>query len=308
VLELEHDWIWDLWFVRDGDTHHMFYLHAPRSLPHPDDRHLNVSIGHATSTDLRTWRVLPNALEPSEHPAFDDLATWTGSVIAHDGLWWLFYTGASRSTDGLVQSIGAATSTDLHSWTKLGNTPLVQADPRWYELLDRSAWHDQAWRDPWVLAHEGMFHMLVTARAASGDAPGRGVVGHATSTDLRHWTVMPPLTRGGDGFGHLEVTQVEVVDGVPILLFCCDTGSLDPSGRHAVGGVFSVAGEGVLGPFDVAEATRFPHHSLYAARLVHHDGRWWLLGFRGDENGTFVGSITDPIAVTASPRNGLVPL
>ena len=308
MLELDHAWIWDSWFVRDGDTHHAFYLSAPRSLPHPDDRHLNVSIGHATSTDLHTWRVLPNALQPSDHPAFDDLATWTGSVIAHDGQWWLFYTGASRSTGGLVQSIGAATSPDLLTWTKLGNGPLVQADPTWYELLDLTAWHDQSWRDPWVFSHQGAFHMLVTARAASGDKPGRGVIGHASSRDLLRWTVMPPLTRGGAGFGHLEVPQVEVVDGVPILVFSCDTGTLDPSGRHSVGGVFSVAGGSPLGPFDASSANRFPHGSLYAARLVHHDGRWWLLGFRGDENGTFVGKIIDPIAVTARPEVGLVPI
>jgi beta-fructofuranosidase len=63
----------------------------------------------------------------------------------------------------------------------------------------------------------------------------------------------------------------------------------------------------VLGPFDVAEARRFPHDSLYAARLVQHDGGWHLVGFRDVEGGVFVGELTDPISVTSAFDTGLVP-
>ncbi len=306
ALDLPDAWLWDSWYARDGDTHHAFFLTAPRSLPHPDDRHLNVSVGHATSADLVAWTVEGTALAPAAGPAFDDMATWTGSVIRHDGRWWLFYTGASRATRALVQTVGVATSSDLTDWSRHPESPVSEADPRWYELLDLDAWHDQAWRDPWVLHHEGRFHMLVTARAADGPPRGRGVIGHCTSDDLVSWTVQPPLTRPG-GFGQLEVPQVAVVDGVPVLLFCCGTGHLDPDGPHRRGGVFSVAGEGVLGPFDAASARRFPHESLYAARLVEHAGSWWLLGFRDVEDGRFVGALTEPIPVTATRAEGIVP-
>ena len=48
---------------------------------------------------------------PAEAPAWDDYTTWTGSVVqGDDGLWHLFYTGTSRSEDGLKQRIGHATS------------------------------------------------------------------------------------------------------------------------------------------------------------------------------------------------------
>ncbi|WP_392544315.1 glycosyl hydrolase family 32 [Oryzobacter telluris] len=307
MLELADRWIWDSWYVRDGDTHHAFFLTARRDLPHPDDRHLNVSVGHATSTDLRSWTVLPTALSPSATPAFDDLATWTGSVLRHDDLWWMFYTGASRATKGLVQTVGIATSPDLTTWTRVPQSPVSQADPQWYELLDREVWHDQAWRDPWVLHHDGEFHMLVTARVPDGPTRQRGVIGHCTSPDLMTWTAGPPLTLPGAGFGQMEVPQVAVVDGVPVLLFCCGTEELDPAGPHERGGMFSVAGDGLLGPFDASAARRFPHESLYAARLVEHEGSWWLLGFRGTEDGRFVGALTDPIQVTARPGEGVVP-
>ena len=61
---------------------------------------------------------------------------------------------------------------------------VLEADPRWYEKLDPH-WHDEAWRDPYVLpAPGGGWAMLVTARAADGDPAERGVVGRCTSDDL----------------------------------------------------------------------------------------------------------------------------
>lgn len=156
---------------------------------------------------------------------------------------------------------------------------------------------------------DGLWHMYVTARAGDGPPLQRGVVGHATSPDLGSWTVQPPITLPGNGFGQMEVTQVEVVDGVPTLIFCCLPPQMDPATVEHMGGggMFSVTGPSVLGPFDVATARRFPHDSLYAARLVRHDGGWHLIGFRDVEDGVFVGELTDPIAVTSVPGTGLVP-
>jgi beta-fructofuranosidase len=71
--------------------------------------------------------------------------------------------------------------------------------------------------------------------------------------------------------------------------------------------MFSATGESILGPFDIENATKFPHPSIYAARLVQHNGEWFMLGFRDHENGEFVGELTDPIPVTSLPGIGLVP-
>ena len=85
ALRLDGHWVWDFWFARDGDDVHVFYLQAPRSLGDPELRHVNATIGHAVSRDLRDWEVLPDALGAGAPGAFDDLATWTGSVLRHDG-------------------------------------------------------------------------------------------------------------------------------------------------------------------------------------------------------------------------------
>ena len=82
--------------VRNRAEHHLFYLQAPRSLGRPALRHKHASIGHAVSTDLRSWRVLADALHPGPNGSWDDQATWTGSAIGHAGRWYMLYTGINR--------------------------------------------------------------------------------------------------------------------------------------------------------------------------------------------------------------------
>ncbi len=146
--------------------------------------------------------------------------------------------------------------------------------------------------------------MLITARSADrlddrGDPAGRGVIGHATSPDLEHWEIGPPLTTPA-GFGQLEVPQAVEVDGLPVLVFSCWPDRMSDARRRDAppGGVWVVPGASLTGPWDIAAATPFDHPSLYAARLVEEaPGRWALLGFRDTEDGAFVGVIPDPLPV-----------
>jgi beta-fructofuranosidase len=313
ALHLPDKWIWDSWYVQEDGLTHAFFLHASRALGDPERRHLHPIVGHAVSVDLEHWTVVEDALIVSEPDAFDDGTTWTGSVVrADDGVWWMFYTGTSRAEGMLVQRVGAATSSDLMRWEKVSRAPLVEADPRWYELLDRDAWHDQAWRDPWVFRFPGerTWHMLLTARAAAGDPRDRGVLGHATSDDLLVWSVQPPLSAPGQGFGQLEVFQLATVDGVPLLLFCCGRAELGPDRHDAgeAGGVYSVPVHPRLERVGFRGARLFPRTDLYAARLLRDaSGGWVLIGFVNVVDGRFVGMLADPVPVTADPVEGLVP-
>lgn len=308
MLRLVDSWIWDSWFAFDGNLHHAFYLKASRALGEPQRRHRHPIVGHAVSADLVTWDVVSDAIIVSDAPAYDDWTTWTGSITrADDGTWHMFYTGTMRGDGGDVQRVLLATSHDLSTWEK--QPFVVEADKSWYEELDQPFWHDQAWRDPWVFRGEDdQWHMYVTARAKTGTRFGRGVVGHCTSSDLRDWTVCEPLSKADQGFGQLEVIQVEIVDGIPVLLFCCGWAELDEMARlrYGAGGVFSLTADSRLGPFDIGAAQRFDHPSLYAARLVRHEGEWFLIGFRDTEAGAFVGELIDPIPVTAIAGIGLV--
>jgi beta-fructofuranosidase len=303
VLRLPDDWVWDSWLAAaDGGEHHLFFLRAPRALRDPARRHDHTAIGHATSADLRRWTRQADALVRPDTPAWDDLALWTGSVArVPGGPWRMFYTGRSHADRGLVQRIGTAVSDDLATWTREG--PLLEADPRWYEKLDLATWHQEAWRDPYVVRDpdgDG-WHMLITARAATGDPAGRGVIGHARSDDLITWKVGPPLTHPA-GFGHMEVPRVVRVDGQPILMFSCLPEDTDGT-RSPAGGVWVAPGETLLGPWDLDNAVALDHPSLYATNFVRDDAHWAVLGFRDTEDGEFIGEITDPIPIERHGAN-----
>jgi beta-fructofuranosidase len=306
ALRLPDKWVWDSWFVRDGDTHHAFYLQASRALGDPDRRHFHPSVGHSTSTDLVNWTLQRDALIISEPPAFDDLTTWTGSIVRDDdGVWWMFYTGTPIGARDRHQSVGAARSTDLVVWEKVSTESLVEADARWYESFDVDG--HQTWRDPWVFRfpNSPTWHMLITARANHGPDGDRGVMGHATSDDLLSWTVQPPLSEPGAGFHHLEVFQLEIVDGVPVILFCCDRNAMSDDRRVSDDGVFSCVVNADLTDVDFRRSTLLDD-SIYAARLIETDDGWVVIGFINHPDGEFVGELCDPIPVTADPVRGLV--
>lgn len=313
-LSVPDKWIWDSWYVRDGETVHAYYLHASRALHDPVRRHTHAMIGHAISTDLKHWVVVTDALIVSDSPAFDDGTTWTGSVIQDDvGRWWMFYTGTSLGEDRQVQRIGAATSLDLYRWEKVSSDALVVADPAFYEALDPNVWPDEAWRDPWVFRFPGdtVWHMLLTARSNAGHPRTRGVMGHATSEDLQTWTVLPPISKPGEGFGQLEVFQFEVVDGVPIVIFCCGPNELSEARRASgeEGGIYSLVVDERLDDVDFNKAVLFPRPDLYAGRLVRDQSEGWnLLAFVNEVDGAFVGELCDPIPVTATSHQGLIAL
>jgi beta-fructofuranosidase len=292
----------------------MFFLTASRVLGDPDLRHGGATIGHAVSDDLKNWMLLPDALLPSREPAFDDVATWTGSVLqAPDGTWHMYYTGVSNAGSGdPTQRIGLATSRDLITWRKHAASPVLVPDERWYRRGIAPA--NEAWRDPWVFADpEGDgWHMLLTAQSKSGPPDDCGVLGHARSADLVTWEAQPPLSEPGAGFVHLEVPQVALVEGRPVLVFSC----LRPHAKAvrradrpvpAIAGVWSCPGASLLGPFDLTTAEPLTDDALYSGRLLRdRSRRWVMLAFHcHDPHGAFVGEISDPMPVGWSPDGAL---
>lgn len=307
-------WVWDFWFAQNGADYHIFYLQAPRDLGDESLRHWNSSIGHAVSTDLSHWQILPDALAPTKEneEAFDSYTTWTGSILKHQGLWYMFYTGSNRFEKGRIQRVGLATSLDLIVWDKHPSNPLIEADSRWYELLDIDTWHELAWRDPWVFRYNGAFHAFITGRANHGPADGRGVIAHARSSDLVQWEVLPPLTNPGL-FGQMEVPQIISANNRYYLLFSCGSKQLSTQGRIRFNnktGTYYMGGESPLGPFRFLGDQPLigdKSGSLYSGKFVlGPDEEWYLMAFTNyDKDGNFIGGITDPMPVHISDE-GLI--
>ncbi len=313
ALKLPGQWVWDSWFAFDGENHHAFYLQASRALGDPERRHRNVTVGHAISSDLKNWVVVADALAPSESPAADSWTTWTGSVIREDsGKWRMFYTGTSREDAGQRQTVCAATSDDLITWTKVENLPVVAADSRWYKTLE-GGFKNEPFRDPWVfkMAGETGWTMLTTAELKDSTDPRQAAaMAIAKSDDLLTWVVQPPMSSPDQGFGETEVFQYELVDGVPIILFCCGPIWLSEERIEAgeLGGVYSIPVREDLDDINFENATLFPDTSLYASRLVQDkDGGWNLIAFINRVDDEFIGELCDPIPVTADPILGLIP-
>lgn len=301
ALKPDDRWIWDFWHIQHKNTHHLYYLQAPKSLGDPELRHRNATIGHATSTDLTTWTEHGTVLAPGGPVSIDATATWTGSIVrADDGTWRMFYTGSTfpfPDTATNIEVIAMAVSTDLHTWTKDPSFALY-ADPRWYETLGDSDWPEEAWRDPWVYRDaDGIWHMLITARANTGESIDRGVVGHATSPDLDTWTVHQPLTQPGHGFAHLEVFQKLSLYGQSMVLFSAHDQVISEERRSAgaTTGTWVAPWDGEI---DLNRASNLSGPGLYSGRIIDHDGTPVLLAFAlTDDVGPFVGGISDPIPV-----------
>jgi len=307
MLSLPQTWAWDFWIADDGDAFHLYFLHAPHSLGHPDLRHRAARIGHATSDNLIDWSFQgAPVIEAGAKGEFDDTATWTGCVVrGDDGVWRMFYTGSRflypEPNYANIETVGVATSTDLITWTKQPG-PITQADSRWYETYtgDPGTWKEEAWRDPWVFrdpSGDG-WHMLVTARANEGDLDDRGVIGHAWSADLVQWEVRPPLSAPGSGFAHLEVPQVAQVEGQWFLLFSCGADALSAGNSHRDRnpGTWALTLDAPTELYNILEAVPLTTAASYSGRIINdRAGQSVLIGFDSAPGGIFPGTIADPI-------------
>lgn len=303
AFSLDTHWVWDFWLADDGERFHLYYLRAPKSLGDPELRHRNARIGHATSADLRTWTDHGEVIGPGHQGSFDETATWTGSVVrGDDGLWRMFYTGASflaPDANANVEAIGMAVSEDLHSWKKRDGF-VLRAAPGLYEKLGDTAWPEEAWRDPWVFRDEtgDGWHMLITARGTGATLTSGGVIGHAWSPDLEKWTVRPPLGRRSERFAHLEVLQITELNGEKVMLFCGSSSADDHDETAEASGVWAVRVGDAMGDVRVDDAQLIAPAPLYAGRMVRdRAGVPVLLAFIGAPGSAHeLDGITDPIA------------
>jgi beta-fructofuranosidase len=304
VLRYQDRYVWDHWMYDDGEDFHIFYLQAPRLTKNASERHLNASIGHATSKDLKNWNEIGTALQKSQPGSWDDVATWTGSVIRNPKTdeYFLFYTGVHKSNEGLVQAIGVATSPDLTTWKKFGERPIAQADPKYYECQENGA-RDTDFRDPWVFfdQRDNNWHMLITATSKTDkNIKTRGVVGHAISENLLDWKVLPPLAQS-TGFGQVEVIQVIYEKDQYYAIFCCGIDFISDDLPGFTTGTFILPIDSPTGPFHFDQVKIFDAPNLYAGRVIkNRAGEFHLLGFKtAMRDSEAPCEITDPISISS---------
>lgn len=166
---------------------HLFYLVDYRD---PAAHGEGMPWFHLVSRDLVHFEDWGEAL-PRGAADEQDLNVFTGSVLAAEGRYHIYYTGhnARLAQQGRPsQGIMRATSDDLRSWHKDDLPPLFAPTELGYERDD--------WRDPFVFWNEeaGEYWMLLAARRAGGPWwRYRGCTALATSRDLATWQVREPF-------------------------------------------------------------------------------------------------------------------
>ncbi|MDI6808717.1 MAG: FlgD immunoglobulin-like domain containing protein [Candidatus Eisenbacteria bacterium] len=167
-------------FVKIDTLYHLYYIRAPLA---PDGPQFEDSLGHAISTDLIHWTILPPVI--SVQPGtWENEAVWAPHVIQGlDMKYYMFYTGVNSS---IAQATGLATSTDGFTWIKWPGNPVYIPDTTWAQWSTNS-WSDC--RDPFIFFENGLYYMLITTKSKTGQA----TIACATSTDLVNWTDRGPI-------------------------------------------------------------------------------------------------------------------
>jgi len=109
---------------KEGATWYMLFNGAPDSTS-------AVGIGLATSSDGISWTrydVNNPVMTGGGAGSWDQMMTGPGNaILKEDSTYYLYYMGGSSRSGQTTWKIGLATSTDLHTWTKSGNNPLLSS-------------------------------------------------------------------------------------------------------------------------------------------------------------------------------------
>jgi sucrose-6-phosphate hydrolase SacC (GH32 family) len=173
----------DYYVFLEGDTFHLFYNVGKAAKDQQWFEPGNEkAFGHATSKDLKTWQHHPRILDAVPQ-SWEGMVVSAPSIIQHDGLYYMFYTGFDDRVPG-KQTVGLATSKDLYEWKRHPGNPVYEA-PEWAERRP-DGWIDC--RDSHIIRYgdEFLLFTMVTTKE------GKGAIALASSKNLSEWKDLGP--------------------------------------------------------------------------------------------------------------------
>lgn len=140
----------------------------------------------STSTDLKTWKHYPVVLGIDEDW---EKSICTGSVVYYKNKFYAFYATRLIDADGKVnEQLSYAISDDGIHFNKQKPNPFYTSAP---------GYSKRNFRDPKVSVDEkGVFHLFVSSAKEGSPTHDDGALVHLSSSDLKNWTVLDPLTYG----------------------------------------------------------------------------------------------------------------
>jgi beta-fructofuranosidase len=184
----------DFAFIKKDGYYHLFYIRHNVEVPTDSTEK---DFGHSISNDLYHWQNLPNVV-PCDTTAgsWNRFHVWAPTIVKQGDTYWMIYTGVSDDpvTHVHTQRMGAATSTDLLTWTPVPESPFFDATQAPWAWRSATS-SNPAFRDPYVMpdpANPGKWLMYYTASYAPDSAAT--VVGIARANgDLTHWSDLGPV-------------------------------------------------------------------------------------------------------------------
>jgi hypothetical protein len=133
-------------------------------------------IGIVRSRDLRSWEEYGELLRPQDGGAWERGGLYKSWLMYHEGEFWLFYNAKDDRERGWQEQTGLARSTDLHSWQRVSDEPLVRNG-------ETGAIDDRFASDPCVLRDGDTWVMFYFGLCSDGRARET----FAWSEDLITW-------------------------------------------------------------------------------------------------------------------------
>ena len=253
--------MWDTWVMQDGDDYHLFFLSGG-------------NIGRAVSKDLIHWQHLPPIKKLGKKGGWDESGMMmTGSTVKHGDKYYLcFGSRAPGNPIGLIES------TDLKTWKRVGNKPVLVVK----EPYSPENWRDLAplW-DPKKKQWDGYLY-------GTHAKTKRPSIAYATSKDFINWEYHEPVfiaekyerfSKSNKGFVNLEVPDLFEIDGKWYFTFSSiRTRKPHTSGREDASGTWYIMADKKEGPYRVPENPlllgtgmgRFDH---YVGRNIVYKGQ-----------------------------------
>ena len=119
----------DFALAKKESYYHLFYIRHHVEVPNDSTEK---DFGHAISPDLFHWQGLPTVIPcDTTKGAWNGFHVWAPSIVKQDSTYWMFYTGVREDplTRVRTQRIGAATSTDLMTWSNAAASRVYQPRP-----------------------------------------------------------------------------------------------------------------------------------------------------------------------------------
>jgi len=160
----------------DG-RYHVFFQHNPDAAVHA-----SIKWGHASSTDLVTWRQEPIALvnRPGE---LDEYGCWTGCVVDDDGTPTAVYSAVADATRR-AEVLLARSDRGMRAWRQGHKSAAGRPDDP--AITDV--------RDPFVFTMDGRRYAIQGA----GHRQGSGRILGYDCDDLTSWTYLGPVLTSAD--------------------------------------------------------------------------------------------------------------